>query len=222
MLVLHYAPDNASLIIRLALLEAGLPFRTALVDRRNRAQDSAAYRKLNPAGLIPVLETPEGPISETGAILLWLAEAAPDLLPEAPRSDLLKWLFFLSNTPHADIRHLFYPHLYVGPEAQPGHMDRIEVRMRGHFTLLNSAAVDMPALFAPPSVLAQYTAALLRWSVLYTRPGWFRLAEYPALQAMAAALETRPSVAALIAAEGLGPQPFTRPQPCQPPEGAAL
>ena len=222
MLVLHYAPDNASLIIRLALLEAGLPFRCTLVDRRIRAQDSPAYRKLNPAGLIPVLETPEGPISETGAILLWLAEAAPALVPDVPRGTFLKWLFFIANTPHAEIRQLFYPQLYVGPEGQPGHLDRIEARMQRHFTLLNTAVAECPALVAPPSVLALYVAALLRWSVLYARPGWFRLDDHPALQAMAARLERRASVAALIEAEGLGPQPFTRPQPCQPPEGAAL
>lgn len=220
MYVLHYAPDNASLIIRLALLEAGLPFRTALVDRSTRAQDSAAYRRLNPTGLIPVLETDEGPISETGAILLWLADRHPELAPQAQRGDFLKWLFFLSNTAHADIRHLFYPDLYVGPEGRDGHRARLQARMQTHFGLLDRVA-DTP-LFAPPSVLALYAAALLRWSVLYTRPDWFRLADYPALAARAAALEIRPSVAALIAAEGLGPRPFTEPQPCRPPEGSAL
>ena len=74
MYVLHYAPDNASLIVRLALEELGVPYRTTLVDRATRQQDSAAFRALNPAGLIPVLETPDGPLSETGAILLWLVE----------------------------------------------------------------------------------------------------------------------------------------------------
>ena len=109
---LHYAPDNASLIIRLVLDGAGIPYRTVLVDRAARQQDSPAYRALNPTGLIPTLETPVGPISETGAILLWLADthhlgpgpADPD------RPAFLKWLFFLSNTAHADLRQIFYPH----------------------------------------------------------------------------------------------------------------
>ena len=42
MYVLHYAPDNASLIVRLALEEMGLPYRTVLVDRARREQDGAA------------------------------------------------------------------------------------------------------------------------------------------------------------------------------------
>ena len=52
-LTLHYAPDNASLIVRLALEEAGLPYRTVLVDRAANAQRSPAYMALNPAGRIP-------------------------------------------------------------------------------------------------------------------------------------------------------------------------
>ena len=78
---LHYAPDNASLVIRLALEDMGLPYETVLVDRTTREQDSAAYRALNPAGLIPVLETPQGPVFETAAILLWLADTHGQLAP---------------------------------------------------------------------------------------------------------------------------------------------
>ena len=70
MYVLHYAPDNASLIVRLVLTELNQPFETALVDRRVRAQDGAAYRALNPNGLIPALDRPGGAICEIGAILM--------------------------------------------------------------------------------------------------------------------------------------------------------
>ncbi|NBT31105.1 MAG: glutathione S-transferase, partial [Rhodobacteraceae bacterium] len=78
---LHYAPDNASLCVRLALTEMGLPFETILVDRRARGQKAPAYLRLNPNGLIPTLETPDGPIYETAAILLWLADRQGDLFP---------------------------------------------------------------------------------------------------------------------------------------------
>jgi hypothetical protein len=43
MYLLHYAPDNASMAIRLVLDKTGLPYRTALVDRRTGAPSSAAY-----------------------------------------------------------------------------------------------------------------------------------------------------------------------------------
>ena len=102
--VLHYAPDNASLVIRLALEHIGAPYRCALVDRSQAAQRSDAYMALNPNGLIPTLETDQGPIFETGAILLWLADRHGGLGPapdSAERADFLKWLFFVSNTVHS-------------------------------------------------------------------------------------------------------------------------
>ena len=226
MYILHYAPDNASLIIRLVLEDANLPYRTALVDRSLRAQDSESYRCLNPAGLIPALQTPDGPMFETGAILLWLSDRH-DLgpKPDAPaRGNFLKWLFFISNTAHADLRQLFYPQLYVPHDATAGHHSLICARMKQHFALLDKAAKDHPQLFAPPAVLTAYLAPLMRWSVLYPvgQTQWFHLADYPYLAPQIAALESRPATQRLIQAEGLGPNPFTAPTYATPPEGSAL
>ncbi|MDZ4096831.1 MAG: glutathione S-transferase family protein [Paracoccaceae bacterium] len=227
MYVLHYAPDNASMIVRLALLEIAQPFRTVLVDRSLRAQDSAAYRHLNPTGLVPALETPQGPLFETAAILLWLADRHGGLgpAPKAPdRGDFLKWLFFLSNTAHADLRQLFYPDQYVPDSAIPAHHALLVARMQRHFALLDAAVTTQPALFAPPSALALYTAALMRWSVLYPlgQKPWFDPGAFPALVPMAAGLETRASVLELARAEGLGLHIFTNPRLATPPEGSVL
>lgn len=231
--VLHYAPDNASLIIRLALEEMGLPYRTVLVDRSRAGQHSTAYRTLNPAGLIPVLETPEGPLFETAAILLWLADRHGTMAPApqvAGRGDFLKWLFFTSNTLHAQLRMLFYPDKYVGddPAAQRQLTRTLTQRSTAHMTLpdalgLLDARVRDDAPDGAPDVLDYYIAALLRWCSLYPVGGtaWFDLTEYPALLDLAQRLETRPAVRAAQAAEGLGPTPFTAPTYANPPEGSA-
>jgi glutathione S-transferase len=223
---LHYAPDNASLIIRIVLEQAGIPYRTALVDRATRAQDKPAYRALNPVGLIPTLITPHGPISETGAILLWLGDRhglcpAPS---DPARPALLKWLFFLSNTAHADIRQLFYPHLYVPPGAVAEHFTLISTRMIGHFALLDQAAGSHAALFSPGGLLLPYTAALMRWSVLYpaTGPRWFDLAACPNLKPGLQQLQATPAAQSVAQAEGLGTTLFTAPILPSPPEGTAL
>lgn len=227
---LHYAPDNASLAVRLALEELGQPYDTALVDRARGAQKSPAYRALNPAGLIPVLETPEGAIFETAAILLWLADRHGALAPapDAPgRGDFLKWLFFASNTLHAGLRMLFHPAPFVGEDAaaRQALRDRTGAALAGHWGHLEAAAAARPGWLGAgaPSALDLYLAPLLRWSALYPEggTGWFRLGDYPHLRAMAAHLETRPSVAAAVAAEGLGPLPFTAPRLATPPEGSA-
>ncbi|MCE8007937.1 glutathione S-transferase family protein [Aestuariivita sp.] len=229
--VLHYAPDNASLIIRLALEEMGLPYRTALVDRAKEGQRKPDYLRLNPNGLIPVLETPHGPIFETGAILLWLADTHGQMAPgptHCDRAAFLKWLFFVSNTLHADLRITFYPHRYAGPsKSHHATMRRaVQARLRTHLAHLEALAKE-PCRFlgsAAPSVLDYYLAACLRWMALYPADqdrGWFSLADTPHLGTLLLRLETRPAVAAATDAEGLGPTPFTAPHHPQPPEGSA-
>ena len=116
MLTLYYAPDNASLCVKLLLAELGLPYETVLVDRSQQGQKAPEYMRLNPNGLIPTLVTPNGPIYETGAIMLWLADQAPGTVfpaPDSPaRGPALSQLFWMSNTLHAAARMMFYPDQY--------------------------------------------------------------------------------------------------------------
>lgn len=226
MYTLHYAPDNASLIVRLVLDGAGIPYRTALVNRAARQQDSAAYRALNPSGLIPVLETQQGAIAETGAILLWLADThrlGP--LPADPdRQAFLQWLFFLSNTAHADLRTIFYPHNYAPVDTHAAHHEIMSARMLRHFAMIDAAVRQHPRLFAPASPLGAYAITLTRWAALYpvNAPRWMRLADFPALSSLALAQEARVETPVIARAEGLGTHPFTRPEQPNPPEGSVL
>jgi hypothetical protein len=72
---LHYYPGNASLLPHMVLREIGVPFTLSLVDRTVDAHKSPAYLKLNPHGLIPVMEIAgEPPLHETAAIAMTLAD----------------------------------------------------------------------------------------------------------------------------------------------------
>ena len=230
--VLHYAPANASLVIRLALEELGAPYRTVLVDRSVQAQSSPEYLALNPNGLIPAMETPEGPIFETAAILLWLVDRHGAMGPgvgDTDRAAFLKWLFFVSNTLHADARILFYAHLYAGEDASAQDIVRtqIEGRIIRHLGLLEKLAAAKPSFLgaSAPSVLDGYVACVMRWVRLYPTDrdkSWFAPETMPHVFNMLARLEARPSVQAAIKAEGLGAAPFTDPHYPQPPEGSAI
>ena len=229
---LHYAPDNASLIIRLALDARGLSYDTVLVDRQVNAQRSQAYRALNPNGLIPVLETPQGPIFETGAILLWLADTHGGLGPsqDAPdRAAFLKWLFFVANTLHPALRMIFYPQKYVGPDprAHAQLHQTVTQNLGTHLSHLDQLAATQPGWFGAqdPSVMDFYVACCLRWCALYpaqTDRSWFTLAQTPHLHDICAHLQTLPCCDAAQRAEGLGPTPFTNPNYATPPEGSAV
>jgi len=232
MYVLHYAPDNASIIVRIAMEELGVPYATRLVDRRTRGQDAPAHRAVAPTGLVPALTTPNGTLFETAAILLWLAETHGGLMPRpgAPgRGDWLKWFVFTATTVHADLRLVFYPQQYAGDDAraQRALHDGATARLRRHWLLLETAADrDWLAAAAPDAhadALAIYVCALLRWSQIYAAQGtgWLDVSGLPRLRGLAHALDRRPAVTAVAVAEGLGPWPFSDPQLPDPPEGSA-
>ncbi|MGR3712341.1 MAG: glutathione S-transferase family protein [Shimia sp.] len=226
---LHYAPDNASLIVRLALEELSVAYDTALVDRRAAAHTSDAYRAINPAGKIPPLETPNGPIFETAAILLWLCDTYKGLAPapDAPdRAAFLSWLFYLSNTMHATLRMTFYPGQYI----TDAHHDASKTGSRAALNTSLALVEDLAGQGHPwinaatPSALDLYICAMLRWMALYPKgdTDWFTLTDWPNLAAMAAKQDARASTAALCAAEGMDQNPFSMPRPPTPPEGSAL
>ena len=228
---LHYAPDNASLIVRLALEELEVPYETALVDRSLNAQNGASFLAINPAGLIPALETPQGAIFETAAILLWLSETYNALapLPKDPaRANFLKWLFYLSNTAHANLRLNFYPEKFVGEdaEAQANLRNHARANLCCSFDLLEDLSQEGHNWFCGKlvSVIDLYVVAILRWSAIYPAgdTDWFSLDRWPSLETLARNVESRPSVASLIKAEGMDTNPFSTPNYPNPPEGVAL
>lgn len=226
---LHYAPDNASLIVRLALEELDVAYETVLVDRTQAAHRSDAYRTINPAGKIPALETPNGPIFETAAILLWLADTHKGLAPApiAPdRAAFLSWLFYLSNTMHANLRMTFYPEQYIEEPHHRALREGTRENLKASLNLLDDLAQQGHSWFndETPSLLDLYTCAMLRWMALYPKGDttWFTLTDWPNLAALAAKLDKRASTAALCKAEGMTPNPFSTPQHPTPPEGSAL
>ena len=86
-LVLHgYWRSGTSYRTRIALNIKGVEYRQEPVDLREGVQKSEAYRALNPQGLVPALETPDGVLTQSSAIIEWLDERYPErpLLPAAP------------------------------------------------------------------------------------------------------------------------------------------
>lgn len=86
-LVLHgYWRSGTSYRTRVALNIKALDYRQEPVDLREGVQKSDAYRALNPQGLVPALETPDGVLTQSSAIIEWLDERYPDppLMPADP------------------------------------------------------------------------------------------------------------------------------------------
>ncbi len=200
---LHYSPDAASFVVNVTLRELGQSFDLVKVDRSNGGLDTPAYRALHPIGKIPALETPDGPVFETAAILLWLADKYGALAPaiDAPdRAAFLKWYVFTNNALHTTLLHIFYPERIAGPDCTAQVIAMAVPAVKGHLGQIDRMiAADRPAWLSPdqPSILGHYLGMLLRWvqEAGPDDPAHIPVNVYPDLLAVLRAHQARPAVA---------------------------
>jgi glutathione S-transferase len=108
-LTLYYSPNSISLATIIVLEEIGAPYILQRVDLAKGEQRSAGYLELNPLGRVPTLRTQEGLLTETPALLAFLARSAPaaELLPTGAflEARALSFLSYLASTVHVAHAH---------------------------------------------------------------------------------------------------------------------
>ena len=77
MLTLYYAANTCSLASHIALEDAGAEYELRRIDFGKTEQQSPAYLALNPKARVPALATPRGILTETPAILAFIAQGFP-------------------------------------------------------------------------------------------------------------------------------------------------
>lgn len=197
---LYYTPGACSLAVHIVLREAGLRFELEQVDLAAKTTGrSTDYRQVNALGYVPALALDDGTLlTETAAILAYLADTAPAAGPAAGREPLeryrlQRWLAFINSELHK----LFSPWLFVpdaGEQAQAFARARIAERLahvdaqlaHGHFLLGESFTVADAYLFA-----------VARWSHLFG----IDLAPNPRLAAYLERVGERPAVRAALQVE---------------------
>lgn len=97
--ILYHAPNSRSATVRWMLEEIGQPYELRVLDFAKGEHKTAAYLAVNPMGKVPCLEHNGGIITETAAILTYLADAFPGagLAPpigDPKRGPYLRWMFF--------------------------------------------------------------------------------------------------------------------------------
>ena len=212
MLQLHYYPSNASMAPHILLEEIGQPFELKLVQRDIAEHQSAAYLRLNPNGLIPVLTDGDLVLYETAAILLHLADTHPQAglvppLATPERAQFYKWLIWLTNTLQPTLLAYYYPDRWVDAgnsegaaqvkaQAQAragGWLDQLEAQLTRHggaWLLGDSySAVDAMAFM------------LCRWTRGFDRPA----RSLPQLGAYLQRMLDRPAVQRMLITEQLQP-----------------
>jgi glutathione S-transferase len=77
MLKLYVAPGTCALASHIALAEAGADYTVEKLDMKANQQNSPEYLKLNPKGRVPTLVTDRGVLTETPAMLAFIAQTFP-------------------------------------------------------------------------------------------------------------------------------------------------
>ena len=77
MFKLYYAPATCALASHITLAEAGADYATERIDFKVNQQNSPDYLKINPKGRVPALVTDRGILTETPAMLAYIAQSFP-------------------------------------------------------------------------------------------------------------------------------------------------
>jgi glutathione S-transferase len=77
MIKLYYAPHTCSLASHIALEEAGAEYSTVRIDFAANEQRTSEYLAINPKGRVPALVTDRGILTESPAMLAFIAQSFP-------------------------------------------------------------------------------------------------------------------------------------------------
>jgi len=77
MLKLYYTASSCSLATHIVLEEVGADYSTVRIDFATEQQKSPEYLKINPKGRVPALVTDKGILTETPAMLVYVAQLFP-------------------------------------------------------------------------------------------------------------------------------------------------
>ncbi len=215
MIQLHYSPGTAAMAPHILLEELGVPYEKVLVDTAQGAHRTAAYRQLNPNGLVPTLTDGDLVLYETAAICLHLCDSHPQagLAPAtgtAARAHFYKWLIWLTNTLQATLIVYFYPERWMVEGHSAGVAElksHAEAKVGLMLDQLDAELARLEGAHAQPWLLGAnfsavdiYAMMLCRWTRNFaSSPARSRAHLGPYLQRVLA----RPAVIKAFVAEGL-------------------
>lgn len=186
MLTLYSMPSSGnSYKVRLLLAHLGLNYRHVDAEYGNGVTTSAEFLAKNPKGKVPLLELSDGRLlSESNAILLYLAEGSPFLPEDAfARAIVHQWMFFEQNAHETSVAVraaiLTYP--------QRAHLrtaDRLDPLLESGnqaLAVMQTQLARTPWLTGDEPTVADF--CLYGYTHSAESKGGFKLAQFPAIVA---------------------------------------
>ncbi len=203
MLKLYYTPGTCALASHIALEEAGAAYAAERVDFKSSQQTSPEYLAINPKGRVPTLVTDRGVLTETPAILAFIAQTTPHakLMPEDAFAFAQAQSFnsYLCSTVHVAHAHKGRGYRWAADESSFADMKRkVPESMAAAFSL-----IERDMLKGPWVMGEQYTACD---AYLFTLGGWLEgdsvdIAAMPKVAAHRKRMSERPAVQKVLADE---------------------
>jgi glutathione S-transferase len=204
MLKLFYAPHTCALASHIALEEAGADYEIMRIDFRSNEQRKPEYLAVNPKGRVPALVTERGILTETPAILAFVAQSFPKarLAPlEDPFAFASVQAFnsYLCSTVHVAHAHRMRGHRWVDDPAAIKEMQRKVPQTVGECFAL----IEREMLVGPWVMGTAYTICD---PYLFTLAQWLDgdgvdIARFPKVRDHHQRMAERPAVRKAIAAE---------------------
>jgi glutathione S-transferase len=198
---LYYAKGTIAIATAIALHEAGLDFEPVRLDFRAGDQTGPEYQAINPKGRVPALVTEQGILTETGAILDYIADIAPaaGLRPSDPHdaAKMREAMYYLASTMHVNHAHKMRGHRWADQQSSFDDMKAKSVQ-----TMTDSATYVENHVLKGPFVLGETFS--LADPYLYVACNWLEgdgvtVADFPKIVAFIEAMRGRTSVAQVIA-----------------------
>jgi len=173
MLTLYYATNTCALASHIALEEAGAAFETRWVDFGAAEQTKPEYLKINPKGRVPALVTEHGVLTETPAILAYIAQRYPEA-GVAPLDDpfafaeLQAFMSYLCATVHVAHAHRARGYRWADdPAAFEAMKKKVPQSVGACFALIEEGMLRGPWVMGDAYTIADpYLFTLARWMEL--------------------------------------------------------
>lgn len=202
---LYYAPGTISVAVAIALEEAGLDYEAVKIDFANKEQLSPAYAQINPKSRVPALAVDGGILTETGALLDYIADIAPEagLRPSDPvlLARMREVMYYLASTMHVNHAHKLRGSRWASKTSSYKDMQaKVPQTMADSCAHLSQYGLRGPFVLGDEVSLADcYLYVVCTW----LEGDGVTLADFPKIQSFMTAMEQRDSLRAVYAKDML-------------------
>lgn len=165
---LYYSPNTCASADHIVLEWIGKPYQTQRLSREERAMP--AFRAINPAGAVPVLEVDGWVLTQNAAILNYLADTFPeaklggDGTPKG-RAEVNRWLAFVNSDVHPAFKPLFGATAYLADATMiEKTKENARTSLRALFERADAQLADHDWIAGMRSIADPYLFVTLRWA----------------------------------------------------------